>query len=128
MRYALLLPAVFSFLVHADLRCQTRLMVQDSTLNNLRHPPGLATAPVGTLGHVRKLGTGARTMLLIPGLGFGNDIWTEFKERRKADDTMYAITLPGFCGTPPPAMPAGESTFAETPVIGSFLRGRGVSP
>jgi hypothetical protein len=66
--------ALLLTLLPAGLRAQTRSMAQDSTLDNLRHPPGVATTALGTLGHVRKLGEGKRTMLLIPGLGFGDDI------------------------------------------------------
>jgi pimeloyl-ACP methyl ester carboxylesterase len=92
---------------------QTRSMAQDSALNNLQHAAGTATAQIGTLGRVRKLGDGPRTMLLIPGLGFGDDIWTEFMERHKTDSTMYAITLPGFGGTAPLPMPAEGTPFAN---------------
>lgn len=54
-------------------------------------------------------------MLLIPGLGFGDDIWIEFMQRHVKDYTMYAITLPGFGDTAPLPMPAEGSRYAETP-------------
>jgi len=90
-------------------------MAQDPTLDNLRHAPGVTTSAFGTLGAMRKLGDGPRKMILIPGLGFGDGIWTEFMERHKADSTMYAITLPGFGDTPPLPMPADGSPFGDTP-------------
>jgi pimeloyl-ACP methyl ester carboxylesterase len=90
-------------------------MAQDPALNNLRHAGGTVTAAANTLGRVRQVGTGPRRMVLIPGLGFGDGIWTEFMERHKAAFTMYAVTLPGFGGTAPPAMPPEGSRFADRP-------------
>jgi pimeloyl-ACP methyl ester carboxylesterase len=97
-------------------------MTQDSTLDNLHHSPGVQTAALRTLGHVHKLGDGPRNVLLIPGLGFGDGIWTEFMERHKADYTMYAITLPGFGETPPLPMPPDGSRFVETPWTRSTIQ------
>jgi pimeloyl-ACP methyl ester carboxylesterase len=94
---------------------QPRSMAQDPALNNLRHADGVATAAADTLGGVRQVGTGPRRMVLIPGLGFADGVWTEFMERHKADFTMYAVTLAGFGGTAPPAMPPEGARYAETP-------------
>jgi N-formylmaleamate deformylase len=102
-------------MVPAALAGQTRSRQQDSTLDHFRHPAGTPTVAFGTLGDVRKLGEGPRTMVLISGLGFGSGIWTEFMERHRAHYTMYAVTLPGFGGTPPLAAPSRESRFAEIP-------------
>jgi len=115
MRCSLAVPALLLFSVPATLGGQTRSMAQDATLDNLRHPPGVETAAFATLGRVRQLGEGRRKLLLIPGLGFGDDVWSEFMERHRAEFTMYAVTLPGFGGTPPLAMPAEGSRLAETP-------------
>src|SRR5262245_60503390 len=104
---------------------QTRRMEQDPALDNLKHPPGTETAAAGTLGDVRKAGEGRRTVLLIPGLGFGASIWTDFMERHKSEFTMYAITLPGFAGTKPLAMPSADSTFADVPWTKSALEAIG---
>ncbi len=101
---------------------QTRSLQQDSTLDNLRHASGVETAPWGTLGNMRRVGQGPRAMLLIPGLGFGDGIWTEFMERHAAAYTMYAITLPGFGGTTPLPMPPAGTPFAETPWTRSALQ------
>lgn len=103
------------------LQGQPRSMAQDSTLDNLRHPPGTTTVPFGTLGRVRRSGDGPRTMLLIPGIGFGDAVWNEFMERHGHDYTMYAITLPGFGGTHPLAMPPDGLRYADVPWIRSAL-------
>ena len=55
---------------------QTPSMRQDPALNNLRHPAGTETVQVGTLGRVRRVGEGKKAMLLIPGIGFGDGVWT----------------------------------------------------
>jgi pimeloyl-ACP methyl ester carboxylesterase len=112
--------AIVTLSCRAD--AQTRSMAQDPTLDNLRHPPSVATAALDSLGRVRKVGEGPRPMLLIPGLGFGDGIWTEFMERHRTDYTMYAVTLPGFGDTPPLAMPPSGSRFADTPWTRSALR------
>jgi pimeloyl-ACP methyl ester carboxylesterase len=96
-------------------------MAQDTTLDNLRHAPGTATAAVGTLGEVRTVGNGPRTMLLIPGIGFGAAVWADFMERHRPDYTMHAVTLPGFGGTAPLAMPAAGSRYADAPWTQSAL-------
>lgn len=100
---------------------QPRSMAQDPALDNLRHAAGADTAQPNTLGRVRQVGTGPRRMVLIPGLGFGDSVWTEFMERHKAAFTMYAVTLPGFGGTAPPPMPAAGSRYADTPWTKSAL-------
>jgi pimeloyl-ACP methyl ester carboxylesterase len=94
---------------------QERSMVRDSTLNNLAHPPGYRTAPPGSLGAVRSVGTGPRRMILIPGLGFSGAVFDEFMARRTAEYTMYAVTLPGFGGTAALPMPERQGSYAEAP-------------
>lgn len=102
---------------------QQRSMVQDPALNNFRHALGTRTAAFGELGRVRKVGSGARVLLLIPGLGFGDDIWTEFMERHASDYTMYAITLPGFGGTDPLPTPPENAAITDVPWTRSALAG-----
>jgi len=114
MKFRYVLPVLLIVLFSIVATAQTRSMAQDPSLNNLQHPAGAKTVALGTLGNVRKAGEGKRTMLLIPGLGFGDGIWTEFMERHKSDYTMYAITLPGFGNTAPLPMPV-DGRFADAP-------------
>lgn len=107
---------------HKTAATQQPSMAQDATLNNLRHPPGTETSPAGTLGNVRRVGEGKKAMLLIAGIGFGDSIWSEFMERRKTEYTMFAVTLPGFGGTKPLAMPTDETKFGDTPWLRSSLQ------
>jgi pimeloyl-ACP methyl ester carboxylesterase len=119
LRYLLpiLLPIILLLLVialfPAEIGAQKRTLLQDPALDNLHHAAGVKTTPFGALGNVRKVGEGKKTMVLIPGLGFGDDIWTEFMESHKTDYTMFAVTLPGFGDTPPLPMPPDGTRYAE---------------
>ncbi len=90
-----------------------RIMKQDSTLNNLVDPPGYATGTPGTLGGVIRAGHGVQDMILIPGLGFGGSVFEDFMNGNADKYRMYAVTLPGFGGTPAPPSPAEGTSFGE---------------
>lgn len=90
-----------------------RIMEQDSTINNLVDPPGYKTSPLGTLGDVARVGEGEQTMILIPGLGFSRHIFDEFMTGLVGQYRMYAVTVPGFGGTPAPPYPAEKVSFGE---------------
>lgn len=90
-----------------------RIMVQDSTLNNLLHAPGYFTCEAATLGSVEQVGSGKTQMLLIPGLGFGADIFDDFMTAHQSEYTMHAVTLAGFAGTPAPPMPPEGTSFGD---------------
>ncbi len=113
---ALMAAALWLFIgigqVSAQQSC-IRIMEQDSTLNNLIDPPGYKTGTLGELGEVRKFGSGKQTMILIPGLGFGAEVFSEFAEMFSTEATMYAVTLPGFGGTAAPPSPPLSTSFAE---------------
>ncbi|MCI0531140.1 MAG: alpha/beta hydrolase, partial [candidate division Zixibacteria bacterium] len=74
---------------------------------------GYQTAKLGTLGGVIKMGTGKQSMIIIPGLGFGGNIFSEFMERFANNYRVYAVTLPGFGGTPAPPCPGEKTSFGE---------------
>jgi pimeloyl-ACP methyl ester carboxylesterase len=97
---------------HAQDSC-IRILAQDSTLNNLVDPPGYKPARLGTLGAVKRSGTGEQAIILIPGLGFGGDIFDELTPRLSKSYRKYAVTLPGFGGTPAPPAPGGKVSFAD---------------
>lgn len=122
MRFHHLLPALLCALSPALLSGQTRSMAQDPALDNLRLPAGTEITALGKLGRVRRVGEGPKAMLLIPGLGFGDGIWTEFMDRHRTEYTMHAISLPGFGGTPPLPMPPDPSRFADMPWTRSTLQ------
>ncbi len=90
-----------------------RIMVQDETLDNLVDPPGYQTAPLGTLGGFKSLGTGSQAMIMIPGLGFGGEVFDELMQRWQDSYRMTAVTLPGFGGTAAPPCSAKEVSFGS---------------
>ena len=91
-----------------------RILAQDPQLNNLVDPPDYATAKLGTLGGVLRTGEGSQAMILIPGLGFGGDVFNEFMAPLAEQYQMYAVTLPGFAGTAAPPCPNEDTSFGET--------------
>ncbi len=102
---------ILSFVSH--LSAQKPRLDQDPKLNNLIHSANYKTSKLGELGNVRKVGSGKQSMILISGLGFSDEIWDSFIESRKEKYTMYAITLPGFGGTPAPPMPSQNTSYGE---------------
>lgn len=86
---------------------------QDSTLNNLVHPEGYITCKIGKLGAVKKYGNGKQSMILVPGLGFGSDVYKDIITHYRKDFTVYAITPAGFGGTPAPPMPDSSVTYSQ---------------
>lgn len=100
-----------------------RIMKQDSTLNNLADPPGYDTGTLGQLGKVKRVGEGGQPMILIPGAGFGAEVFNEFMDRHSSEYRMYAVTIPGFGGTlapptPPPGTSFGEQTWTTGALAG----------
>lgn len=56
------------------------------------------------LAHVETRGTGPVHIVLIPEIGFDWRVFDAFMTRNADRYTMYAVTLPGFGGSPPPAV------------------------
>lgn len=71
----------------------------------------LAAAPVsgdqvGTL-HVQRFGEQGRAVILIPGLECGPWVWQRTIAHLRQHHVVYAVTLAGFDGVPPPARMTG---------------------
>jgi pimeloyl-ACP methyl ester carboxylesterase len=103
----------FSLLFAATLRAQSGAMQQDSTLNNLAHAPGYRTSSPGTIPEVVRGGNGPVDLLLIPGWGFGAEVFESFMRANEARYRMVAVTLPGFAGTAAPPMPPPGTSYAD---------------
>jgi pimeloyl-ACP methyl ester carboxylesterase len=65
-----------------------------------RKPEG--STPLGDLGAVEKRGRGPIPMILIADLRTDWSLYRGFMERNAERYTMYAVTLPGYGGTPAP--------------------------
>ncbi len=85
----------------------------DSTVNNLELPAYYQTSKLGEIGQVVKKGEGSIDMILIPGWGFGWEIYREFMSSNLDNYTMYAITLPGFGYTQAPPLPPKGTSYGE---------------
>jgi pimeloyl-ACP methyl ester carboxylesterase len=90
-----------------------RILIQDSTLNNLVDPPGYETGTLGELARVKREGSGRSTMILVPGIGFGGEIYDSLASAFASDFTTYAVTVPGFGDTPAPPVPPEGTSFGE---------------
>ncbi|MEO6611703.1 MAG: alpha/beta hydrolase [Chitinophagaceae bacterium] len=100
------------FLFHTTF-AQNISAAQDSTLNNLIHPKGYIPSQSGELGAVKKTGNAKQSMIVIAGLGFGNEVFDSFINHYKKDYTIYAVTAAGFAGTPAPPMPDTTITYSQ---------------
>lgn len=106
--------ALAASLVTKSVQAQVpRILVQDPALDNLVTPHGYETAPLGTLGNVVRRGTGPDHMILIPGLGFGSDVFGPLMDSLSETHTMWAVTLPGLAGTAAPPTPPPGTSFGE---------------
>jgi pimeloyl-ACP methyl ester carboxylesterase len=105
--------ALLLFLVASELDAQSGAMQQDSTLNNLEHPPGYRTSPLGVIPEIVRRGAGPIDVLLVPGWGFGAEVFAEFMRANESRYRMVAVTLPGFAGTPAPPMPPTGTSYGE---------------
>lgn len=72
-----------------------------TALAALEAPPADSTFTVGTL-RVQRYGDHGRPLILIPGLEGGSWVWRDVIEHFRGDHVIYAVTLAGFDGIPPP--------------------------
>jgi pimeloyl-ACP methyl ester carboxylesterase len=75
-------------------------------------PAPVATFDVGSL-HVQQYGSGAKTLIFIPGLTCGPWEWSGQIAHFSPQYTIYALTLPGFDGQPPITGPLFATTTAD---------------
>src|SRR5215813_3151839 len=85
----------------------------DLSRNNLELPVGYKTLPDNEPPAIRKLGHGAQTLILVPGLYSGAKSFESFISRNQSRYTIYLVTPAGINGTPSRPMPAIESSFGE---------------
>ena len=64
--------------------------------------PATGNTPLGQLGRVEKHGHGPVPIILIADLRADGSLYQTFMERNADRYTMYAVTLPGYGGTPAP--------------------------
>ena len=86
---------------------------QNPARDNLAHPPGYVTAPLGTFGEVAERGAGETAVILIAGLGPSWHIFDSLIEANEKDYRFFAVTLAGYGGSSAPPMPPAGTGFAE---------------
>lgn len=86
---------------------------QDHALNNLVHPDGYETLPLGELGRVETRGSGPVDLVLVVGNGFGTEAYRDFLADHRDAFTIHMVTMPGNEGTPAPPMPPEGTSYAE---------------
>jgi len=91
--------------------------------NNLRHPAGTATAPLGAPPPAVERGHGPVDVLLVSGLGYGVTPWEIFQSRYDSTYRTVATALPGFGGTAPPPLPGEGSSYGDLPWTRGAARG-----
>ncbi|GMV07285.1 MAG: hypothetical protein AMXMBFR53_35600 [Gemmatimonadota bacterium] len=62
-------------------------------------------------------------MVLIPGLGFGGDVFEGLVGAFEESHRIWSVTLAGFGGTPPPPVPPPGTSFGEQTWTESAFRG-----
>jgi pimeloyl-ACP methyl ester carboxylesterase len=117
----------------AALHAQSGAMQLDSTLDNLVHAPGYRASSLGAIPEVVRRGTGSVDVLLIPGWGFGAEVFDGFMRANEGRYRMVAVTLPGFAGTAAPPMPPAGTSYSEATwtraaeeAIAAVIRGEGL--
>jgi pimeloyl-ACP methyl ester carboxylesterase len=63
--------------------------------------------------HVDQFGSGARALVLIPGLSDSGKVWDSTVARYQASHLIYVLTLPGFGGRPKIAAPMIDSVVRD---------------
>lgn len=85
----------------------------DTALNNLVLPPGYVSCEYGDIPAYSKKGSGKKTLLLIPGMGFDASVFDDFVKANKNYYTMFVITIPGYGNTKAAPMPPAGTSYGE---------------
>jgi len=98
---------------------------QSDLRDNLVHPPGYVTAPLGTFGEVVERGRGKTPVILLAGLGPGWRVFDSFIEANEDDYRFFAVTLAGYGGSSAPPMPEAGTSFGEATWLSASQRALG---
>lgn len=96
---------------------------QDSTLNNLVHAEGYATAELGSLGQVVRRGTSGPPVVLVAGLGAGWEVFRGLMDVHEGQYRFHAVSLAGYGGSSAPPMPPAGTSYAERTWLEGSERG-----
>ena len=85
----------------------------DLSRNNLRFASDYKTLANNQPPLVTKKGTGRQTLILIPGVYSGKDIFDGFITRNRSQYKFYVLTPPGLNGTPARPLPPETTSYGE---------------
>lgn len=80
-----------------------------------------AAVPFAPMAHVERAGSGSAEMILIPDLWCDWTVWDAFMARNANRYAMVAVTLPGMCGTAPPATPQRSVLVEDDRILTPWL-------
>jgi len=96
-------------------RPTTRIRELDFTRDNYRFPAGYRTMPEHAMPKILERGRGPTTLILIPGVYSGSDVFDGFMARNSSKYKFVLITPPGLNDTPARPMPPGPVSYADPP-------------
>jgi len=99
------------------------LAVGQPAVNNLVHTPAYKIGTWGTLGEVKRYGSGTQDMILLPGWGFDQSVFQDFITRNEKAYRIWAVTFPGFGQTPAPPMPEQNENYRDQYWTKGVLKG-----
>lgn len=91
----------------------TRLRELDFTRDNYRFPAGYKTLSDGAMPKLLDRGRGRTTVVLIPGVYSGSDVFDGFIARNASKYRFLLITPPGLNDTPARPMPSPQASYAD---------------
>jgi pimeloyl-ACP methyl ester carboxylesterase len=75
--------------------------------------PGYETSTYGSIPQFIKSGSGRKTLILIPGMGFDASVFNDFMLANGSRYLIYAITIPGYGKTMAPPMPLTDTSYGD---------------
>jgi len=91
----------------------TRLRELDFTRDNYRFPTGYKTLADDAMPKVSDRGRGPTTLVLIPGVYSGPDVFDRFIARNTSKYRFVLFTPPGLIGTPALPLPSPQASYAD---------------
>ena len=85
----------------------------DVSRNNFRFPSDYKTLADHQQPLIIKEGHGHKTLILVPGVYSGKEIFDGFMARNQSQYEFYVLTPPGLNGTPARALPSEATSFGE---------------
>ena len=103
----------FAILDLSALRVSRGLRELDFSRNNFRFPSDYRALADNAPPLIAKNGRGRETLILIPGVYSGKEVFDGFMERNETQYKFYVVTPPGLNGTPARPLPPETTSYGE---------------